>query len=155
MNYYYDNETKEFLFDNHEKIEDYPSTEIDIHFNLSDDKNQIFDGKKWQIVHDYRKKYVYKKDGTRIYKKLGEKIEEDELILQENIFKKTKTYDKKNEIKFKINGFLAKTDKYFSGHPPQYKGDIEKLKAYREYLYSFTETEKWWEKELVSIEEWK
>jgi hypothetical protein len=44
MNYYYDEETKEFLFENNEKIEDYPSTEIDINFNLAPNTNQIFDG---------------------------------------------------------------------------------------------------------------
>ncbi len=154
MNYYYDEETKEFLFENNEKIEDYPSTEIDINFNLAPNTNQIFDGQKWKIVYDYRKSNVYKKDGTKVYKKLGQKLNEDEIISKDDSFNVTPNLkNEKQELKYKINGFLSSTDKYFNGHPPKYKGDIEKLKRYREYLYQFTEKEDWYEKKLIEYEE--
>jgi len=154
MNYYYDEETKEFLFENNEKIEDYPSTETDINFNLAPNTNQIFDGQKWKIVYDYRKSNVYKKDGTKVYKKLGQKLDEDEIISEDDSFDVILNLkNEKQELKYKINGFLSSTDKYFNGHPPKYKGDIEKLKRYREYLYQFTENEDWDKKKLIEYEE--
>jgi len=158
MYYHYDKETKEFLFENIEKSEDFPSTEIDINFNLASQLNQIFDGQKWKIVYDYRKKIVYKKNSLqRIYKTLGQKIEDDEVIYENEKDVKV-TYDqdeiKKTNLKFNINGFLSSTDKYFIGHPPKYSGDIEKLKKYREYLYQFTKSHDWWKKELIDFNEW-
>lgn len=158
MHYHYDHETKEFLFESHEMIKDFPSTEIDINFKLPANRSQIFDGEKWQVVYDYRKEIVFKKNSlNRIYKKLGQKIEEDEVIYKSESEIKipiNETENKKTNIKLKINGFLSSTDKYFINHPPKYKDDIEKLKKYREYLYSFTEKEKWWEFELIEFDKW-
>lgn len=158
MYYHYDPDTKEFLFENINKVPEYPATEIDINFKLQKNRSQIFDGEKWQIVYDYRREIVFKKNSiNRIYKKLGQKVEDDEIIYasEDDIkipFDKIK--NKKNEIKLKINGFLASTDKYFINHPPKYKADIEKLKKYREYLYEFTDQNNWWEKELIDFDKW-
>jgi hypothetical protein len=161
MNYYYHPETREFLFENKEKIDNYPSTKIDIHFNLPKNRNQVFNDDKWYVVNDYRKSNVYKKNSViKVFKKLGEKIEDDEVIYENPNFipklKVEKTLDNiKNDLIITINSFLAKTDKYFNNHPPKYNGDIEKLKKYREYLYDFTKKENWWNNKIISIEEWK
>lgn len=160
MYYHYHKETKEFLFENLSESKDFPSTQIDINFNLSPYRNQIFDGKKWNIIYDYRKANIYKKNSLiKVYKKLGEKIEEDEILYEDKNFipeiKKEKTEDIiKQELKIKINSFLSKTDKYFNNHPPKYNGNLEKLKAYREYLYEIREKENWWHEKIVDFEEW-
>lgn len=161
MYYHYHPETKEFLFENLSEVKGFPSTTIDINFKLSPYRNQIFDGEKWSVVYDYRTANVYKKNSlTKIYKKLGEKIEDDEVIYEDKNFipniKKEKTENEiKLETKLKINSFLSKTDKYFNNHPPKFNGDIDKLKKYREYLYEFTEKENWWLIKIISFEEWK
>ena len=160
MYYHYDEKTKEFLFESLEKIKDFPATKIDINFNLQKNRNQIFDGEKWLVVYDYRKENIYKKDTIlRIYKSLGENLKEDEEIHEENYTPNIKNQnieeEKKMFFKLKINGFLGSTDKYFNNHPPLYKGDIEKLKKYRNYLYQFTEEKEWWKKELIEFNEWQ
>lgn len=160
MHYHYDHETKEFLFESIEKIDDYPSTEIDIIFDLPQYRHQIFDGKKWLKIYDYRKANIYKKNlNIKVYKKLGEKVEDDEILYEDPDYEPNFTYqpsetEKKIVKKIEINGFLAKTDKYFNSHPPKYRGDLEKLKRYREYLYNITEEDDWWKKPIISYEEW-
>ena len=156
MYYHYDQQTKHFLFESLIKMEQFPATKIDIHFDLSKNRNQIFDGEKWLVVYDFTKENVYKKNSyIRIYKKIGEKLEDDEIIINgdvpEIIIEKT-TDDIKKELEIKINGFLSLTDKYFNNHPPKYKGDINHLKKYREYLYQFTENDNWWQKKLIDFE---
>lgn len=160
MYYHYHPETKEFIFESIEKIEDYPSTEIDIIFNLGEYRNQIFSNNKWIKIFDYRKARVYKKNSyQRVYKKLGENLSEDEVIINEfeNIEVKQTSEEIDEEIKKnlknEINGFLAKTDKYFNNDPPKYKGDIENLKKHRHYLYELTEQKDWWKKPIRSFEE--
>ena len=160
MYYHYDSKTKEFLFESIEQIDDYPSTEIDIIFDLPLHRHQIFDGKKWIKIYDYRKANVYKKNSNiKVFKKLGEKIEDDEIVFEDTEYEPNIEYqptDHEKEIikKIEINGFLAKTDKYFNGHPPKYNGDLEKLKRYREYLYNLTEERNWWQKNIFTYEEW-
>jgi hypothetical protein len=161
MYYHYHPETKEFICESNEKIKDFPATEIDINFNLSDYKSQIFKDDKWIIVHDYRKANIYKKNSViKVFKKLGEKLNEDEIIYPDEDYippytrEKTEE-EKKYELKLEINSYLAKTDKYFNNHPPKYKGNFEKLKDYRNYLYEFTEKENWWLVEIISFEKWK
>ena len=159
MYYHYDQQTKEFLFESFEPIDDFPSTEIDINFELPKNRNQIFNGDKWLIVYDYRKENIYKKNSIiKIYKKLGEKINEDEEIHEENSTPKIKKEKSEEEIKtslkLKINGFLSSTDKYFINHPPKYKNDINKLKSYRQYLYDLMEDSEWYKKEIIEFELW-
>ena len=161
MYYHYNPETREFLFENLAEIKDFPSTTIDINFKINQYRNQIFDGKEWSVIYDYRTANIYKKNSlTKIYKKLGENINEDEIIYEDKNFiptiKKEKTEnDIKQEIKLKINSFLSKTDKYFNNHPPKFNGDIDKLKSYRDYLYEFTKKEKWWLLKITPFEEWQ
>lgn len=156
MYYHYDQQTKEFLFESFEKVEDFPYTEVDIDFNLSKNRNQVFDGEKWLTIYDYRKENVYKKNTLiKVYKKLGEKINEDEEIREDDnqeIKKEISEEEKKTSLKLKINGFLSSTDKYFNGHPPKYKGDINKLKKYRQYLYDIMEDSDWYKKEIIEFE---
>jgi hypothetical protein len=159
MYYHYNKETKEFLFESLNTMKEFPSTKIDIHFNLPKNRNQVFDGEKWLIVYDYRYENVYKKNSlNKIYKKLGEKINEDEIIYENDnpiIKKETSDEEIKTILKLKINSFLASTDKYFNNHPPKYKHDIEKLKKYREYLYEFTEKNNWWNEKIIDFDEFQ
>lgn len=161
MYYHYHPETKEFLFESHEIVEEFSHTEIDINFNLPKYRHQIFKDDKWIIVYDYRKANIYKKNSNiKIYKKLGENLNEDEIIYEDkNFIPKIKYQKNENEIKLEkkleVNAFLSKTDKYFNNHPPKYDGDINKLKAYREYLYDFTNKANWWQLDLIPFEKWK
>lgn len=161
MYYHYDPETREFLFESHEIVEDFNYTEIDINFNLPKYRNQIFKDDKWIIIYDYRKANVYKKNSIiKVFKKLGENLNEDEIAYDDRDYVPKINQEKnenevKNELKLEINGFLSKTDKYFNNHPPKYNGDIEKLKKYREYLYAFTDKTNWWQSKIIPFDQWK